>query len=116
MIGVAWYGVDKGPFVRYYPPQLGGNIRVGLNGKPGINVDAAVLDVNAPKMGKLAAWKSARLQDRIDAVIAHEFTEVLAPHGVDFHTYALTLAENTTLTISDRARQILREYRVAEGF
>jgi hypothetical protein len=116
MIGVEWWGVDKGPFVRYHPPQLGGNIRVGLGGKAGINVDPAVFDANAPKMGNLSSWKSASLRDRIDAVIAHEYTEALAPQGVDFHIHALKNAENTPLTISDRARQILKEYRQAEGY
>src|SRR5260370_37516100 len=94
MIGVEWYGVDKGPFVRYDPPQLGGNIRVGTNGKPGINVDPAVFDANAPKMGNLPSWRSASLRERI-AVIAHEYTEALAPQGVDFHIHALKNAENT---------------------
>jgi hypothetical protein len=116
MIGVAWWGVDPGPFVRYDPPQLGGNIRVGTNGRPGINVDPAVFDANAPRVGNLPSWKSARLQDRIDAVIAHEYTEALAPSGVDFHLHAVLNAENTPLKISDWARQILREYRQAEGF
>jgi RHS repeat-associated protein len=116
MIGIDYYGVDKGAFVRYDPPQLGGNIRVGLNGKPGINVDPAVFDANAPKMGKLSSWRSASVQDRIDAVIAHEYTEALAPQGQDFHIYALKNAENTSLKISDRARQILREYRQAQGY
>jgi hypothetical protein len=116
MIGVEWWGVEKGPFVRYQPPQLGGNIRVGLNGKPGINVDPAVFDANVPKMGNLPSWKSASLRDRIDAVIAHEYTEALAPQGVDFHMHALKSAENTPLKISGRARQILKEYRQAEGY
>ena len=116
MIGVEWWGVDKGPFVRYQPPQLGGNIRVGTNGKPGINVDPAVFDANAPKMGNLPSWRSASLGDRVDAVIAHEYTEVLAPQGVDFHIHALKNAENTPLKISAGARQILKEYRQAEGY
>jgi hypothetical protein len=116
MIGVEWWRVDKGPFVRYQPPQLGGNIRLGTNGKPGINVDAAVFDANAPKIGSLCSWKSASLRDRIDAVIAHECTEALAPQGVDFHIHALKNAENTALQISDRAREILKEYRQAEGY
>jgi hypothetical protein len=116
MIGVEWWGVDKGPFVRYQPPQLGGNIRAGLNGKPGINIDPAVFDANAPKMGNLPSWKPANLRDRIDAVITHEYTEALAPQGVDFHIHAVKTAENTLLKISDRARQILREYRQAEGY
>ncbi len=59
MIGIDYYGVDPGPFVRYDPPQIGGNIRMGITGKPGINVDPAVFDANAPKMGNLASWKSA---------------------------------------------------------
>jgi hypothetical protein len=116
MIGVEWWGVDPGPFVRYHPPQLGGNVRVGLNGKPGINVDPAIFDANAPKIGNLPSWKSARLRDRIDAVVAHEYTEVLAPQGVDWHIHALRNAENTPLRVSDKARQILREYRQAEGY
>jgi len=116
MIGVEWWGVDPGPFVRYHPPQLGGNIRVGLNGKPGINVDPAVFDANAPRVGKLPSWRSASLRDRIDAVIAHEYTEALAPQGGDFHIYAVKNAEHTNLKISQRARQILREHRQAEGY
>jgi hypothetical protein len=43
MIGIKWWGIDEGAFVRYHPPQLGGNIRLGSNGKPGINVDPARL-------------------------------------------------------------------------
>ena len=67
-------------------------------------------------MGNLPTWKSASLQDRIDAVIAHEYTEALAPQGVDFHIHAVKNAENTPLKISDRARHILKEYRQAEGY
>jgi hypothetical protein len=116
MIGINWWGVDQGAFVRYHPPQLGGNIRLGSNGKPGINVDPAVFDANAPKMGRLSSWKFGSLRDRIDAVIAHEYTEVLAPQGVDFHIHALKNAENTPLRVSDQARQMLRELRQAEGY
>jgi len=116
MIGVEWWGVDKGPFVRYQPPQLGGNVRVGINGKPGINVDPAVFDGDAPKVGNLASWRSASLRDRIDAVIAHEYTETLAPQGADCHIHALKSAENTLLKISDWARQVLGDYRQAEGY
>ncbi|HZT80358.1 MAG TPA: hypothetical protein VFA26_09055 [Gemmataceae bacterium] len=39
-----------------------------------------------------------------------------APQGVDFHIHALKNAENTPLKITDRARQILKEYRLAEGY
>lgn len=116
MIGVKWWGVDEGPFVRYHPPQLGGNVRIGTNGRPGINIDPAVFDASAPKVGSLASWQSASLRDRIDAVIAHEYAEALAPAGVDFHVYAVQNAENTPVKISDRARDILREFRTAEGY
>ena len=116
MIGIEWWGVDQGPFVRYDPPQCGGNVRVGINGRAGINVDAAVFDDNAPKVGNLSSWKRGSLRDRIDAVIAHEYTEVLAPRGVDFHVHALKNAERTSLKISARARGILRDHRRAEGY
>jgi hypothetical protein len=115
MIGIRYWGVDAGAFVRYHPPQLGGNIRSGLDGRPGINVDAAVLDADAPKVGSLAAWRAGALKDRVDAVIAHEFTEVTAPPGGDSHAHAVGTAELTPLAITDRARQILREYREAEA-
>jgi len=67
-------------------------------------------------MGQLPSWRSAGLRDRIDAVIAHEYTEVTAPEGVDFHVHALAKAENTPLKITNRARQILKEYRLVEGY
>lgn len=115
MIGMRFWGVDPGAFVRYHLPQFGGNVRRDLDGKPGINVDAAVLDADAPKMGLLPEWRSATLKDRVDAVIAHEFTEVTAPVGQDFHWYAVAHAEHCRLAITDRARAILRAYRLAEG-
>jgi hypothetical protein len=115
MIGIRYWGVDDGAFVRYDPPQLGGNIRRGLDGKPGINVDAAVLDGSALKVGALPAWRAGNLKDRVDAVTAHEYTEVLAPPVGDAHEFAVGRAEFTPLAITDRARQILREYRETEG-
>jgi hypothetical protein len=116
MIGIDWYGIDQGAFVRYQPPQIGGNLRVDVRGRRGINVDAAVFDADAPKVGQLPSWRSASLKERIDAVIAHEHAEVTAPDGVDFHIHAVQTAENTPLRITDQARQILREYRQAEGY
>ncbi len=64
----------------------------------------------------LGAWQDGSWKDRVDAVTAHEYTEVLAPSGGDFHPHAVANAESTTLAITDRARQILREYRDAAGF
>ena len=115
MIGIRYWGVDPGAFVRYDPPQLGGNIRSGTDGKPGVNVDTAVFDPDAPKVRDLPAWRTGSLKDRVDAVIAHEYTEALAPPGCDPHVHALATAEFTRLGITDGARQILREYREAEG-
>jgi hypothetical protein len=86
------------------------------DGNPGINVDGAVLDEDAPRMRELAAWRTGSWKARVDAVIAHEFTEVLAPPGRDYHVYSLVNAEATALAITDHARRILREYREAEGF
>ena len=114
MIGIEYWGVDTGAFVEYFPPQLGGNIRVGLNGRTGINVDPAIFDFDAPKVGQLSAWRGARLRDRVDAVVAHEFTEATAPEGCDFHQYAIEHAERTELEITDRARLILEQYRLSE--
>ena len=116
MIGIRYWGVETGAFAFYDPPQLGGNIRVGLDGKPGINVDPAVLDSDAPKVGVLQSWRFGGLKDRVDAVIAHEYTEVNAPAGCDFHLYALVTAEMTGLDITERAREILREFRLAECY
>ena len=116
MIGIRYWGVETGAFVFYDPPQLGGNIRVGLDGRPGINVDPAVFDSDAPKVRDLQAWRSASLKDRVDAVIAHEYTEVNAPAGCDFHQHAVAMAEVTELNITERARGILREFRLTEGF
>lgn len=115
MIGIRFWGVEEGALVRYYPPQLGGNIRIGLNGQPGINVDVAALDALAPKVHELPHWQTASWKDRVDAVIAHEYTEVLAPPKFDGHLYAVENAEHTALAVTDTARRILREYREAEG-
>jgi RHS repeat-associated protein len=94
----------------------------GTNALPGlpkaISVDTGVfLDnlVNTP------SWRSASLEDRIDAVIAHEYTEVNTPPSLyegtgDIgkqieirHNWSLMNASETPLNISDNARQLLRE-------
>jgi hypothetical protein len=74
----------------------------------GINVDSGVLnpELNAEEIGPHAAaiWEKARLRDRIDAVIAHEYEESLA----GTHEGAEMRAADTALPISDKARRILR--------
>jgi hypothetical protein len=60
---------------------------------------------NRPEAGQ--AWAKSRLRDRIDAVIALEDAESLTgDHGL-----AKAMAPDTTLPISDGARQILWEIR-----
>jgi hypothetical protein len=60
---------------------------------------------------------SSALKDRVDAVIAHEFTEVGASPvpGLSPHDQAIMFAPETELTITDGARAILREYRRLMG-
>ncbi len=83
----------------------GGGVTVGR----GINVDSGVLNPNLlgdPVAGGAAhAWSRARLRDRIDAVIAHEYEECI--RGSD--QAARKHAPNTKLRISDEARTILRQ-------
>jgi hypothetical protein len=73
----------------------------------GINVDSGVLNpqLYAEEIGPHAAaiWEKARLRDRIDAVIAHEFEESLA----GTHEDAEMRAADNALPISDNARRIL---------
>lgn len=120
MIGFKYPGIEEGPFVRYPTSQMGGNINphVFPGRKPAINLDLGVLDTNHPAMNKVPSWSKATLRDRIDAAIAHEYTEALAKPmpGLNFHEQALKFAPETLLPISPRARQILKEYRTAMGF
>jgi hypothetical protein len=120
MIGFKYPGIDEGPFVRYPTSQMGGNINphVFPGRKPAINLDVGVLDANHRAMSNVPSWSKATLRVRIDAAIAHEYTEALAKPmpGLDFHEQALKFAPETPLNISARARQVLREYRTAMGF
>ncbi len=74
----------------------------------GINVDSGVLNpqLNAEEIGPRASaiWERARLRDRIDAVIAHEYEESIA----GTHKGAEMRTADTALPISDKARRILR--------
>ena len=74
----------------------------------GINVDSGVLNpqLNAEEIGPYAGtiWEQARLRDRIDAVIAHEFEESVGGS----HEDAEMRAAATALPIRANARRILR--------
>jgi hypothetical protein len=105
---------DSGAFVRTHA-QGGANVKSGQRAGqgPGINVDLAVLDFGFSAMSAVPSWSIATLKDRIDAVIAHECTEALAPAdvpaGIASHRYAVRHAPTTSLNITARARQILAE-------
>jgi hypothetical protein len=119
LIGFKWPGIDDGPFVRYPTAQIGGNINPHLF--PGlqaaINLDYGVLDADHPAMSEVPSWATSGLCDRVNAAIAHEYTEALAQPlpGLDCHQQAIRLAPETPLKISACARQILRAYRTVMG-
>ncbi len=79
--------------------------RKGGSNTTGVVVDSGVLNpelLKGKKGGRL--WPRARLRDRIDAIIAHEYEELR--HGT--HADALEAAARTELPISDGARRITR--------
>lgn len=76
----------------------------------GINVIGRGIAVDAGVFGKIEgfdAWNKANLSTRVDAVIAHELTEALRKS----HRAALKHAPKTSLRISDKAREVLKEMR-----
>ncbi len=80
--------------------------RQGGENTKGVVLDSGVLNPNllrGQKGGKL--WARARLRDRIDATIAHEYEELR--HG-GVHEAALKAAAKTKLPISQQARRINR--------
>ena len=79
--------------------------RQGGNITDGISVNSGVLNPELLKGTKgERLWMKARLRDRIDAVIAHEYEE----DRTGSHVGSLKTAPNTKLPISDEARRILR--------
>jgi len=73
-----------------------------------INLNSGILnpELLSPELGPKVAtlWGKCRLQDRIDAVIAHEHHESL---GLS-HPETVAQAPDTPLPISEGARRILR--------
>ncbi len=117
-INGAW-GVEDGPFdLNSY--RGGINLRENTRGNtlPGIQVDLGALDPEFPNMAAVSpTWSTASLKDRVDAVIAHEYTEVVSSQPISqAHYDALKNAANTALNITSKARQILREYAQSQGF
>lgn len=79
--------------------------RTGGYVERGVTVNSGVLNpelLKGRKGGRV--WAKASLRDRIDAVIAHEWTE----HLHNDHDAALKAAPKTELPITDGARRILR--------
>jgi hypothetical protein len=79
--------------------------REGGNITKGITVNSGVLNpelLKGKKCGRI--WLKARLRDRIDAIIAHEWAE---SQLVD-HRAALRAAARTELPVGDGAKRILK--------
>jgi hypothetical protein len=79
--------------------------REGGNITSGITVNSGVLNpdlLKGQKGGRI--WPKARLRDRIDAIIAHEWAESKHVN----HEAALKAAAKTELPVSDGAKRILR--------
>jgi RHS repeat-associated protein len=73
---------------------------VGLNDPAGISIDAGILE-NAPNWPE---WNKAKLNTRVDAVIAHEWAEFTGLSHID----AVKFGAETVLKISEAARELLR--------
>jgi hypothetical protein len=79
--------------------------REGGNITEGITVNSGVLNPELLRGGKGGRiWPKARLRDRVDAVIAHEYEE----SKIVDHDAALKAAAKTEWPVTDGARRILR--------
>ena len=78
--------------------------RTGGHITSGVTINSGVLNPKLLEGNGSRIWAKARLRDRIDAVIAHEWEE----HRHGTHEAALKQAPKTALPISDGARRILR--------
>jgi hypothetical protein len=89
----------------FIPYQVDGG---GCDPAGRLNVDSGALnpDPNAAGFGPSAsaAWAKARIRDRIDAIIAHEYEESRGRT----HSDAESQATDTALPISPAARALLR--------
>lgn len=82
-----------------WPGREGGNITGG------ITINSGVLNPDLLRGGKGGRiWAKARLRDRIDAIIAHEWEESKSTD----HVAALKAGPRTALPITDGARRILK--------
>ena len=94
------------PAPRFWPEETtGGGIAPGRRLTVDSGVFNAELMANRPEAGEV--WAKSRLRDRIDTIIAHEDAESLTGD----HDLAEAMAPDTTLPITEGARQILRAIR-----
>ncbi len=78
--------------------RQGGNITTGITANSGV-LNPQLVEGKGSRL-----WAKARLRDRIDAVIAHEFEE----DRLGSHEASLKHAPKTELLITNGARRILR--------
>jgi hypothetical protein len=82
------------------------NGTTGGNNTTGVSVDSGVLSpelLKGYKVGRI--WPKMRLKDRIDAIIAHEYEELIAGGK---HAEAVKNAAKTDLPISEEANRLNR--------
>lgn len=127
MIGImGWPGIDETAFFRFPYTQIGGNSNPFLrpNYPPGIALDHGIFDADHPDMNQVPSWRTAAVRARMDAALVHEYIEATTPPpstlgvlaAVNWlHEEAIRTGPDTTSPITDTARDILREYRQAEG-
>jgi len=91
----------------FFPHQSGGGDNIY---RRGINLDSGILNPalldEFPDPEVRSEWAGARLRDRADAVIAHEFEEATGARPLD-HQEAVRKAPETRLGISRGARRLL---------
>jgi hypothetical protein len=78
--------------------RSGGNITVG------VTVNSGCLNPELVKGKRSRLWAKARLRDRIDAIITHEYEE----DRLNSHDAAVKYGPKTALPISEGARRLLR--------
>jgi hypothetical protein len=117
-------GLQGTPFSNAFETRFaqgGGNLNPAWSGvqNPVINVDVAALDSQFNPTSP--TWATSSWKDRIDAITAHEWTEVFSPRTdtvilqgqpvLGRHIDALMNAPYTQLPITPGAKQILLEDR-----
>ena len=96
------YRLARRSFIPYLGSGGDATPGYGINTDSGV-LNPALMDRHSPPELSFV-WRRSRLRDRIDAIIAHEYEEEA---GVS-HDEAVARAPDTRLSISERARAILR--------